>query len=654
MVEQAAVGIWTLDASGTTDYVNQRLADILGYAPSEMIGRRFTEFVRPASATWAEAAFDERKAGATERGSVCELMTKDGRLIQVRYDASPIRDESGNVVGALAIVSDVPAEEQAYLGLLGERREREFASLYDFAPIGLCVINRSLQFTRANRRLAALDGVSVQDHIGRTIRDVLPLIADEFERVVRTVIDSGVPVRDVEFVVGSGSAARVWTGECSPLLDRAGTILGVTAALVDVTDRKRVGERLARKRRILEMIAGGAPLDSTLSAIVALLETHWPDAIASIMLVDDAGRLHVAAAPRLPPAYAAAIEGIEIGPSAGSCGTAAFRREPVIVADIEHDELWSEYRHLALPHDLRACWSVPIVTSAGRIVGTIAVYYREPRAPREVETDLATDSGASLAAIAIEKNLIEHELHEKAGALAAANENKDEFLARLAHELRNPLGAIQTALEIFKLKMDEESPLQRPRAVIDRQLRHMVRLIDDLSDLSRIGTGKIELRHQRVDVASVAADAVETVRALAVSRDQELQVDLPAVPIFVEGDPARLTQVCVNLLTNAVKYTPAGGTINLTVSESDGSVSIRVRDNGIGIPAPMLPKVFDLYAQADGVTEHAQGGLGIGLHLVQNLVKLHGGSVTVHSAGQGLGSEFEVRLPVDPSAAATT
>jgi signal transduction histidine kinase len=136
------------------------------------------------------------------------------------------------------------------------------------------------------------------------------------------------------------------------------------------------------------------------------------------------------------------------------------------------------------------------------------------------------------------------------------------------------------------------------------------------------------------------------VRPLAVARDQMLDVDLPSVPADVEGDPARLAQICMNLLTNAVKYTPPGGRINLTVAVSVGSVVIRVIDNGLGIAAPMLPKVFDLYAQADSIAEHAQGGLGIGLHLVQNLVKLHGGSVTVHSAGVGLGTEFEVRLPV--------
>jgi PAS domain S-box-containing protein len=901
IVEQASVGIWTVDASGITDYANQRIADILGYTPAEMIGRRFTEFVRPASAVWAETAFDARKAGLAEKDGYCDLMTRDGRVIQVRYDASPIKDDRGTVVGALAIVSEIPTAEQEYLATLADRREREVASAYDLAPIGLCVINRSLQFTRVNRRFGAMDGVRSDAHLGRTIREVVAAIADEFERVVRTVLDTGEPMRDVEFVVGPG-APRVWNAEVSPIHDRAGIVLGVTVAIddvtepkeaearlrqfaflvqnasdfigmcdlefrpffvneagseavtlaenpdatvldfffeedheylrkeffpkvleegrasveirfkdfktgapvwmqysvvrmddeagrptgyatisrnlterrraeaalsesrerlraaldasgtgtfrwnirtnevdwdesldrlfgsaslasphtleaflshvhpddrasvlaqcgrcaregvdfemqfrvvwpdgsvrwlvqrgrsyvdesarpaymtgacVDVTDRKRVGERLAHKRRILEMIAAGAPLESTLNAIVALLETHWPEATASIMLVDEAGRLSVGAAPGLPAQYLAAIEGIEIGPTAGSCGTAAFRREPVIASDIEHDELWADYRHLAVPHNLRACWSVPIVASTGAVVGTIAVYYREPRAPHESETDLATDAAASLAAIAIEKGLTERELHEKAQALAAANQNKDEFLAKLAHELRNPLGAIQAALEIFKLKMDEDSPLHRPRSVIDRQLRHIVRLIDDLSDMSRIGTGKIELRRERVDVAAIAADAADTVRPLAASRDQELHVELPGVPVFVEGDSARLTQVCVNLLTNAVKYTPPGGRIGLSLAESNGVVSIRVRDNGLGIPAPMLTKVFDLYAQADTVSEHAQGGLGIGLHLVQNLVKLHGGSVTAQSDGVGHGSEFEVRLPVDTTAAAT-
>ncbi len=654
IVEDAPVGVWTLDASGRTTYVNHRMSEILAWTPSEIVGRRFTEFVRPASAAWADAAFEERKAGVVEVDGCCELMTRDGRLVQVRYDASPIRDEAGAVVGALAIVTELPASQQESVAVFTDRRDRELAFLYDFAPIGLCVINRSLQFTRANRRLAALDGIGVHEHIGRTIREVIPAIADQFEHAVRAAIDTGEPARGIEFVVGAEPAARVWKAECSPVVDRAGIVLGITAAIDDVTDQKRVGEQLLHKRRILEMIAAGAPLESTLTAIVTLLETHWPDAIASIMLVDDGGRLHVAAAPGLPPAYTAAIEGMPIGPTAGSCGTAVFRREAVIVSDIEHDPLWIDYRHFALQHNLRACWSVPILTSTGRVVGTIAVYYREPRVPEEAETDLATDSGASLAAIAIERSLTEHELHRKASALAAANQNKDEFLARLAHELRNPLGAIQTALEILRVKMAADSALERPRAVIDRQLRHIVRLIDDLSDLSRIGTGKIELRREYVDVAAIATDALETVRALAASRDQSLHIDLPDLPVFVEGDPARLTQVCVNLLTNAVKYTPPGGRIDLSVSKSADGVAIRVRDNGLGIPARMLPKIFDLYAQVDATTEHSQGGLGIGLHLVQSLVRLHGGSVTAHSRGPGLGSEFEVRLPIVTSEAASS
>src|SRR5262249_43799171 len=148
-------------------------------------------------------------------------------------------------------------------------------------------------------------------------------------------------------------------------------------------------------------------------------------------------------------------------------------------------------------------------------------------------------------------------------------------------------------------KAGDDSPVERQRAVIDRQTKHMARLIDDLSDLSRIETGKIELRRQRVDVRTIATDAVDTVRPLVSSRRQRLDVDLPDAPAIVQADPSRLIQVCVNLLNNAVKYTQLGGQIRVTVSQGDGYVSIRVRDNGLGIDAAMLPKVFDLYAQAE-------------------------------------------------------
>jgi PAS domain S-box-containing protein len=230
--------------------------------------------------------------------------------------------------------------------------------------------------------------------------------------------------------------------------------------------------------------------------------------------------------------------------------------------------------------------------------------------------------------------------------LLAHSRRKDEFLAMLAHELRNPLAPIRNAVEILALKDSLDPQLAWVRGVIDRQVTQLTRLVEDLLDVSRIATGKIRLELAPVDVAVVAAGAVEAARPTMEARRQELSVGQTARALRVRADGARLAQVISNLLNNAAKFTPEGGRIRLTIDERDGWATIAVRDNGIGIAPDMLPKVFDLFTQCDSSDGRAQGGLGIGLTLVRNLVEMQGGHVQVSSDGAGQGSEFVVRLPL--------
>jgi signal transduction histidine kinase len=237
---------------------------------------------------------------------------------------------------------------------------------------------------------------------------------------------------------------------------------------------------------------------------------------------------------------------------------------------------------------------------------------------------------------------------QQALELAEANRRKDEFLAMLAHELRNPLAPIRNALHILK-QSHAGGPVEPLRAMMERQVQHLARLVDDLLDVSRITRGKIELRKQVVSLAAVVSRAVEASRSLIEGRRLELEVALPAEPLRLEADPTRLEQVVANLLHNAGKYTEPGGHIRLTAalapSSEGGEVVLRVQDSGIGIPAEMLPHIFDLFVQVDHRHARSQGGLGIGLTLVRRLVELHGGTVEAFSAGLGRGSEFVVRLP---------
>jgi signal transduction histidine kinase len=235
--------------------------------------------------------------------------------------------------------------------------------------------------------------------------------------------------------------------------------------------------------------------------------------------------------------------------------------------------------------------------------------------------------------------------------LKEADRRKDEFLAMLAHELRNPLAPIRNAVHILRLVIPNEEQWRRPLEVIDRQSRQLARLVDDLLDVSRITRGQINLRKQPLEVAAVVAQAVETSRPLLEARRQRFEVRIPAEPIFVEADPTRLTQVILNLLNNAAKYTEEGGFIGLTVEREGGGtgvlpvVVLHVRDSGMGIPLEMLPKIFEPFTQVEHTLDRAQGGLGIGLTLVRRLVELHGGTVQAFSEGRGRGSEFVVRLP---------
>ena len=241
-----------------------------------------------------------------------------------------------------------------------------------------------------------------------------------------------------------------------------------------------------------------------------------------------------------------------------------------------------------------------------------------------------------------------HEMRERQAAedaLKSADQRKDEFLATLAHELRNPLAPIRNGLQIMRMTSDAEA-ISRAQLMMERQLQQMVRLVDDLLDVSRITTGKLVLRTERVSLQEVMVTAIDAVRPLVDAKRHTLSVDLPANTVELDADPTRLSQILSNILNNAVKYTEPGGSIRVTARLAYGAVEIRVSDTGIGIAAGELPAVFEMFTQFDASPERTHGGLGVGLALAKRLVQLHGGTITARSDGPGHGSEFTVRLPV--------
>lgn len=263
----------------------------------------------------------------------------------------------------------------------------------------------------------------------------------------------------------------------------------------------------------------------------------------------------------------------------------------------------------------------------------------------------APGGGAAIGGLCIvsdvtDRKRMEQELRRRADDLAEADRRKDEFLAMLAHELRNPLAPIRNALEVIRLSRDRPDESEEARAIAERQVVHMARLLDDLLDVSRFTRGHVQIATSPVPLRAVLDRAIEVSRPLIEEGGHELSVAYPAEPVWVAGDETRLAQVVSNLLNNAAKYTERGGHIGLRAARERDEAVIRVQDDGIGLSDEMLPRVFDLFAQDDRSLDRSRGGLGIGLTMVRNLVRLHGGEVDVRSAGLGKGAEFTVRLPV--------
>jgi len=253
-----------------------------------------------------------------------------------------------------------------------------------------------------------------------------------------------------------------------------------------------------------------------------------------------------------------------------------------------------------------------------------------------------------LAVMIVENKRLLEESRQYAYALQEADRRKDEFLATLAHELRNPLAPILSAVQLLGLSDDVDKETSEVLEIIERQVNHMVRLVDDLLEVSRITSGKIQLQLNPIDLNDVIRNAIETSLPLLEGGNHSFSVNLDETPIKIEGDMVRLTQVLSNLLNNAAKYTPEGGLISLTTEQGENWVQVRIKDSGLGIPQEMLNKVFEMFTQVNRHMKRSQGGLGIGLTLVKRLVELHGGRISATSEGEGLGSEFTMKLPLMP------
>ncbi|HUQ72929.1 MAG TPA: response regulator [Planctomycetaceae bacterium] len=323
-------------------------------------------------------------------------------------------------------------------------------------------------------------------------------------------------------------------------------------------------------------------------------------------------------------------------------------REPLISEVVALPEIFQDVARRALESGNRSespnadrtgtsCVAIPL-QARGRTFAVLTIGRVQGDAALSASDITLATALASRAATALDNALLHEELQK-------ADRQKVDFLSMLAHELRNPLAPICNAVQLLRLQATDDAELQWSSDVIDRQVAQMVRLVDDLLDVSRITSGKIRLQRQVMDVTRAVNHAVEASQPLIEERNHRLSVVIPARPVWVDGDEARLTQVITNLLNNAAKYTEDGGQIQLTVRGEESHVAISVRDTGIGIPQEMLRSVFDLFTQVERTLDRSLGGLGIGLTLVHRLTEMHGGTVMAESEGPGKGSVFTVTLP---------
>jgi PAS domain S-box-containing protein len=608
--EAAELGLWTWrPEDDMVHWENARLFEIFGLSPEQPpvnAARFLQEFIHPDDAPGFGAAV----ARTLERGAPLffhgRIRRSDGeqRWIEVFGRARQSQGEGPpQLVGA---VSDITERKLAELAL-HETRER-FEKIVSQAATGVVQLDVAGNITFANGKFCEMLGYAPGELVGRHAMDVtapdsLPATA----AAMRKLREDGIGfVIDKHYLRRDGGAMPA-TSSVNALRGPQGEFQGMVAIVLDTTESKRAAERLrASEERyrtlfesmdqgfcIIDMLfdAAGQPVDYRFIEMNRMFERHTG-------LSNAVGRTALELVPAL-------------------------------------DRFWIEtYGRVATTGEAAR------FESEARAMGRwFDVYATRIGGPGSVRVALLFSDITS-------RKASEDRLRTLADGLAEADRRKTEFLATLAHELRNPLAPIRSGLAVIRLSGDNPAAVGKVREMMERQVGHMVHLIDDLLDVARISGGKLELKKSRVDLRTVLSSAVETSLPAVEAGRHVLDLELAGEALMADADATRIAQVVANLLNNAAKYTPAGGRIRLSARREAGTAVIAVSDTGVGIPAESLDSVFDMFNQVGRNLDRAQGGLGIGLSLVRRLVEMHEGTVEADSAGSGMGSVFTVRLPL--------
>jgi PAS domain S-box-containing protein len=601
----------TTDTEGRINYLNRVAESLTGWSHAEAFGKPLEsvfKIVNEATRLPVEnpAIRALREGVVVGLANHTVLIDKQGNEKPIDDSAAPIRDEVGKISGSVLIFRDVTAQRLAERERAGQLiTARTLASIVESSDDA--IISKSLDGIIQSWNAAAerLFGFTSEESIGKHISLVIPAdrIAEEDQIIAKLKAGERIDHFETERVRSDGE--RIFVSlTISPIKDEFGKVVGASKIVRDVTQQRRAERDRQRFVTVIENstdFIGICDLDG-----IPFFVNQAGLEMVGLDTVEQARRVSVADF-FFPEDQVRILN--EFFPAVTQNG---------------HGEVEVRFRHFKTGEARWMAYKVFTLTDAAD----------QPVAYATVSQDVTR------------RKHLEDDLRQLAADLSEADRRKNEFMATLAHELRSPLAPMSNMVEVLKRADGDPETLARARDTIERQLGQMVRLVDDLLDVNRITHDRLELRKTEVELATVIQQAIEAARPLIDSDAHNLRVTLPAQPVYLYADPARLAQVFGNLLNNSSRYTRPGGTISIAAEQRNGEVVVIVKDTGAGIPQDKLATVFDMYTQVDRSPERLQGGLGIGLTLVKRLVEMHGGSVVAKSAGENRGSEFEVRLPI--------